>query len=199
MVWRDVQHSHISPRPSPPFLYPVSSSSSPPEATTAPGLVSKNNVRFVVKNPWYVPATGERNSTFSLAPPNPFTPDTHTYIRTYIHTAAVTSPSTSYQSSITPSISPSFLLRLTDVRLLGGGSSQRNWWQSDSNAVSMQRGLSLSKFVCLLHKQEGIWGLMPLCAQIAAERRIRTTDIINSQPSKVIWHRSLLLTWIFKC
>lgn len=37
----------------------------------APGLVSKNNVRFVSKNPWYALATGFRNSAFSLVLPNP--------------------------------------------------------------------------------------------------------------------------------
>ncbi len=39
-----------------------------------PGLVSKNNVRFVSKNPWYVLATGSKNSAF---PPCP-TKHTHT-------------------------------------------------------------------------------------------------------------------------
>lgn len=43
-----------------------------------PGLVSKNNVFFVSKNPWYVLAGNSKNSAFSPCPPKPnFTPTAH--------------------------------------------------------------------------------------------------------------------------
>lgn len=54
---------------------------SPPLPTalkSPPGLVSKNNVFFVSKNPWYVLAGNSKNSAFPPCPSKPnFTPTAH--------------------------------------------------------------------------------------------------------------------------
>ncbi len=55
-----------------------------------PGLVSKNNVRFVSKNPWYVLATSSKNSAFSpVVLSKTDSPCTHLRAHTRTHCKAV--------------------------------------------------------------------------------------------------------------
>ena len=60
-------------------------------------LVSKNNVRFVSRNPWYVLATRLKNSAFSPCPTEPTHPvQTHTHCKA----SSLCSPLFVYSSSI---------------------------------------------------------------------------------------------------
>merc|ERR1712035_261628 len=70
--------------------------------TTAPGPVSKNNVRFVSKNPWYVLAIAQRIQHFPPCPTKPTHPallNTHTQTL-HTHCIATLSAPLSLYSSI---------------------------------------------------------------------------------------------------
>lgn len=79
-----------------------------------PRLVSKNNVRFVSRNPWYVLATRSKNSAFSPCPTKPaHPPQTHTHTLAKLLLSAPLSLFILHQSPTFPSFCLSFFLPLS--------------------------------------------------------------------------------------